>query len=84
MLVAPSSKSLELEACSLRLISVTVGQGPLLVDLQEQVGQLLILLHATFGSRCQNFFSLVITALRTTSPSSASAKVLLPAASSRI
>ena len=51
MLVAPSSRSLELEAWSLMLISVSVVPGPLLVDLQEQLGQLLVLLHATFGSR---------------------------------
>ena len=82
--------SLELEAClrlaawRLRLISVTVGPGPLLVDLHEQLGQLLVLLHAASGSRMKNFLSAVITPLRITSPSRASAKVLEPAASSRI
>ena len=44
--------SLELEAClrlaawRLILASVAVVPGPLLVDLQEQLGQLLVLLHA--------------------------------------
>ena len=42
----PGSMITELDACCLRTIAVPVVPGPLLVDLQEQLGQLLVLLHA--------------------------------------
>ena len=87
MLAACGFLSLALETC-LRLVACGLLLQLGLVLLSEP-GHLFpvfgaVVCHAAFGSRCQNFLSLVITALRTTSPSNASAKVLLPASSSRM